>query len=296
MSSEGAALLHAALAATVLAGVFLWAYWQVLVKIVDTWNREPDYSHDFLVLPVGLVFLWVRRDCYPGRGPGLAWPGLVLLLAGIGVRLLGSLLFLDALAGWSILLWLGGIVWFLAGWRAFWWSLPSIAFLGFAVPLPFRVERGLSVPLQGIATKLSCWMLQALGQPSIAEHNVIHVGDYRLEVAEACSGLRVFMGIAAVAFAYVVLVRRPWWEKAILVASVVPVALLANATRIVGTGLAYTWFSEEAAHEFMHTLAGWVMIPYSALLFGLVAWYVSKLVSEVDVVDVGSVVRQEGGP
>ncbi len=143
------------------------------------------------------------------------------------------------------------------------------------------------------ATKMSCWVLQALGQPSVAEHHVIYVGDYRLEVAEACSGLRVFVGISAIAFAYVVLTRRAWWEKAILVVSVVPVALVANATRIVGTGLAYQWVSEEAAHEFMHALAGWVMIPYAALLFGLVMWYVSKLVREEEVVDVGVLVREE---
>ena len=296
MSSKAVPLPGGALAAAILASVFLWAYWPVLAQIVDTWNREPDYSHGFLVVPVALVFLWVRRDRFPGRGQGLAWLGLLLLLAGIGVRIFGSLLFLDAVAGWSILLWVGGIVWFLAGWRALWWSLPSIVFLGFAIPLPFRLERWLSVPLQGIATKLSCWVLQTLGQPSVAEHHVIYVGDYRLEVAEACSGLRVFVGISAIAFAYVVLARRPWWEKAILVVSVIPVALVANATRVVGTGLAYQWVSEEAAQEFMHTLAGWVMIPYAAVLFGLVMWYVSKLVREVELVDVGAVVRQEASP
>ena len=281
------------MAAVILGGVFLWAYWPVLVEVVGTWNREPDYSHGFLVVPVGLLFLWVRRDRFPGRGRGLAWLGLVLLLAGVGLRVFASLLFLDAVAGWSILLWLGGIVWFLGGWRVFWWSLPSIVFLGFAIPLPFRVERWLSLPLQGIATKLSCWALQTLGQPTVAEQHVIYVGDYRLEVAEACSGLRVFMGISAIAFAYVVLSRRPWWEKAILVVSVIPVALFANATRIVGTGLAYQWVSAEAAQQFMHKLAGWVMIPYAALLFGLVMWYVSKLMREVELVDVGAVVRQE---
>ena len=100
-----------------------------------------------------------------------------------------------------------------------WWSLPSIAFLWFMVPLPFRVERWLSLPLQGAATKLSCWILQALGQPALAEGHVILLGDNRLEVEQACSGLRIFVGIVALAFAYAILMRRQWWEKALLLLS-----------------------------------------------------------------------------
>ena len=110
---------------------------------------------------------------------------------------------------------------------------------------------------------------------------------------EACSGLRIFVGIVALAFAYVVLVKRPWWERALLLASVVPIALVANATRIVVTGLLNQWVSGEAAHTFTHDVAGYVMMPFAAGLFALVLWYLSKLVREVELVDVGDVVRRE---
>jgi exosortase len=160
------------------------------------------------------------------------------------------------------------------------------------IPLPWRVERWLSLPLQRIATKISSFGLQLLGQPALAEGNTILLGDYQLEVEEACSGLRIFVGIVALAFAYVVIVRRPLWERVLLLASVLPIALVANATRIVATGLLYQWVSGEAAHKFSHDVSGWVMIPFAAALFGLVLWYLDKLVREVELVDVGEIARR----
>ena len=199
---------------------------------------------------------------------------------------------MEAIDGWSILVWAAGVVCLLWGWRVLWWSLPSIAFLWFMVPLPFRVERWLSLPLQRVATKLSCWVLQSLGQPALAEGNVIHLGENQLEVAQACSGLRIFVGIVALAFAYVILVRRPWWEKLLLIVSVAPIAVIANSTRIVCMGLLLQHVSGEAAKTFAHDVAGWVMIPYAAALFAVVLWYMGKLMREVELVDVTATLRR----
>ncbi len=286
----------------VLAAAFAWAYWPTLVSLVGAWNREPDYSHGFFVAPLAVYFLWARRDRYPGSArhaerdeyiAGPAWLGLLLVAASVAVRVYGAHFYLDALDGWSILLWVAGVVWLLGGWKVMWWAAPSIAFLWFMVPLPFRVERWLSLPLQGAATKLSCWILQALGQPALAEGHTIILGQNQLEVEQACSGLRIFVGIVALAFAYAIVMRRAWWEKALLLLSAVPIALLANAARIVSTGLLYQYVSGEAAKKFSHDAAGWVMILFAAGLFGLVLLYLSRLVREVELVGVGDVVRRQ---
>lgn len=277
----------------ILAGVFGWAYWPTLVTLVEAWNKEPDYSHGYFVVPVALFFLWARRDRIPRPADRLAWPGLGLIALSIGIRMFGARYYVDAIDGWSILFWVAGTVWLLGGWRILWWSLPSVAFLWFMIPLPWRVERWASLPLQRIATKLSCFALQSLGQPALAEGNTIFLGEVHLEVEQACSGLRIFVGILALAFAYLVLVRRAWWEKALLLVSVVPIALVANATRLVVTGLLYQLVSGEAAKTFSHDVSGYAMIPFAAALFALVLWYLDKLVREVDVVDVGDLVRPE---
>jgi len=280
-------------AALVLSAVFLWAYWPTLAALVEAWNREPDYSHGYFVPPLAAYFLWARRDTFPGVAAGPSWWGLALILLCLGARVFSAHFYLEAIDGWSILLWCAGVAWLLAGWRAAWWSLPSIVFLWFMVPLPYRVERWVSLPLQKVATVISCWFLRLFGQPALAEGNVILLGDYRLEVEQACSGLRIFVGILALAFAYVILVRRSWWEKAILLVSVVPIALLANASRIVVTGLLFQYVSGKAAKQFSHDAAGWAMILLAAAMFGAVLWYLRALVREVELVEIGAVLRRE---
>lgn len=277
---------------TVLLGGFGWAYWPTLVELVKAWNSQPDYSHGYFVVPLALCFLWARQDRFPGATKGIAWAGSIVLVASVGMRAFGACFFMAAIDGWSIMLWVGGVVWLFWGRRVLWWSLPSIAFLCFMVPLPYRIERWLSLPLQRVATNLSCWVLQFLGQPALAEGNTIHLGEHQLEVAQACSGLRIFVGIVAVAFAYLILVRRPWWERVVLLVSVVPIALVANATRIVGMGLLCQYVSGQAGKDFAHNGSGLVMIPFAAGLFALVLWYLGKLVREVELVDVTAAFRR----
>ena len=281
------------IAVAILTGGLAWSYWPTLVGLVHAWESQPDYSHGYFVVPLSLYFLWARKDRFPGATKGMAWAGLILVAASIGMRVFGAHFYMVAIDGWSIMLWVGGIVWLFWGRRVLWWSLPSIAFLWFAIPLPYRVERWLSLPLQGVATKLSCWVLQAFGQPALAQGNTIYLGEHQLEVEQACSGLRIFVGIVALAFAYVIIVRRPWWEKALLLVSVVPIALVANATRIVGMGLLCQLVSGEAGKHFAHDVSGWVMIPFAAGLFALVLWYLGKLVQEVEVLDVASSIRRQ---
>jgi exosortase len=268
-------------AATFVLAVFAWSYWPVLGELWAAWEREPDYSHGYLVIPVSLLMLWTRRSQRPALGTRLAWGALALVCMAILVRAAGSLWYVDFLQAWSIPLWLAGACWFLAGWRFLRWTLPAIAFLGFMIPLPFRAEMLLSQPLQSIASRLSCALLQVLGQPAIREGNVVVIHDVELAVVEACSGLRIFMSIVALAFAYFVFVKTPWWVKVGVFVSVLPVALITNAMRIALTGLLHIYVSGEAAHRFSHDFAGWLMIPAAAAMMAGIAWYLSRVVFEV---------------
>ena len=285
------ALFNGAILA-LLGAAFTWSYWTTLVTLVGEWSRQPDYSHGFFVAPLAVYFLWARRDSFPGLSDRVAWLGLIVIGVSVAMRFAGAHYYMDALDGWSILLWVAGVVWLLWGGRVLAWSLPSILFLWFMVPLPYRIERAFSLPLQSIATKISCAMLQMLGQPAVSEGNTILLGTQHLEVEQACSGLRTLVGILALAFGYVVLAGRAWWEHAILLLSVVPIALAANALRIVATGLLYRYVSGEAAQRFSRDAAGWVMILLAAAMFSGVLWYLTKLTREVESLDMGAVVRR----
>jgi exosortase len=204
------------------------------------------------------------------------------LAASFGVRYAGERLFLTPLAGWALVLWLAGAGWLVAGRRILIWALPGLLFLLFMIPLPFRIEQLMSWHLQSITTRISTAILECLGQAAIAEGHTIYLGEHVLEIEQACSGLRMFMGIAAVAFAFVVLNPRPWWERVLLILAVAPVAMLSNSIRVVVTGLLIQWVSGEAAAKFSHDAAGWGMIVVAALLFGLLVAYFRRLIVAVE--------------
>ena len=274
--------------------VLVWAYWPTLVELTRVWNSDPDYSHGYFVLPVALFFLWARREQFPGVSQGhMIWPGVLLLGMGAAMRYVAAVYFMEPVDGWSLLFWAAGAVWLAGGWRWLRWALPSIAFLLFMVPLPFRVERMLSLPLQRVAATLSGWTLQILGLPAYVQGNTIQLGEQTLEVERACSGLTIFIGIAALAFAYVVLVKRSWWEKGLLLAAVLPIALIANSARIVLTGLLYEFVSSEAAQKFSHDLAGYVMLPFAAALFALTLAYLGRLFPRTHEMVVRGIIQQQ---
>jgi len=274
-----------------LVAATVWSYWPTLVELAETWEREPDYSHGYLVLPLFAFFLYLRRDLFPTvLRP--SWIGLIVILASMGLRFIGGWYFLTPLDGWSIVLWTAGAALCLGGWPLLRWSLGPTLFLLFMVPLPFRMETLVSQPLQRIAAEFSAFLLRCLGQPAFASDTTLLVGNNVLEVEQSCSGLRIFVGIFALACGYLIAFRRELWEAVLLLISAVPVALAANAARIVVTALLYQHFTEDAAHKFSHDVAGWLMIPLAAALLGGVQWYLNCLMRDETAGEVGEIIKQ----
>lgn len=262
-----------------LLGLVIYA--RTLGWLWHAWMSEPDYSHGPLVPLFALLMAWSRREQAPRFGWELSASGLVLIaLAGL-VLLASGWVGVDALLGWSLVLWIGGVLWLFGGRRWFREHAKYVAFLLLAVPLPYRIERALSLPLQTIATHTSCWILQCLALPAIAEGHTIVLNDVRLEVVQACSGLRMFVGVTALAFAFLILFVRPWWYRVALLTAVLPIAILANASRIVATALLYQWFTSATARQWIHDLSGWLMILVAASLFYGLTVYLDHLFVEV---------------
>ncbi len=218
--------------------------------MVTKWYHEPDYSHGFLVIPLSVFFLWSRRSRLNIAELHPSMYGAVLLLLAAALRIAASYFYLNPLDGWTFPLWVAGIVWLVFGWQCLRWSLPAIAFLWFMVPMPFSAETMLSVPLQRVATKLSTVVLVMLGQPAISEGNTIWIGSNQLGVEEACSGLRILVGIYALAFAFVLFSRWQWWQKGLVLVAALPIAIVANVLRVVCTGMLYQYSSSECCSAF----------------------------------------------
>lgn len=183
----------------------------------------------------------------------------------------------------SILPFVAGVFLLAGGWHAIRWTWPAIAFLTFMLPLPYSLEVALRDPLRKIGTKVSTYVMQTIGLPAIAEGNVIVVGDARIGVTEACSGMSMLMVFFAFSTAMALFIReRPIWEKLLVVASAVPIAIIANVTRITVTGILYATGFAEIADAFFHDFAGWMMIPLAFAILSIELMLASRIVVVAD--------------
>ncbi|MDB4540484.1 exosortase/archaeosortase family protein [bacterium] len=276
----------------ILAATITYALWPTLTWAEMAWRIEPDYSHGYLILPLACILLWLRRETFPGLRERCEPVALLLVALSIAMRIAGRFLYMDFLDGYSLVPLIAGLVWFLCGYPALKWSAPAIGFLFLLVPLPYRLETGLSWELQGVATGLSTGFLRVLGLPAISEGHTIWVGENRLMVAEACSGMRIFVGLLALATFWAATVKRCWLDRFILLGAAIPLALLVNAMRITVTGVLYTWFSSENARQIIHDWSGFLMIPLAAALLWCLKTFWENLYRPVEVQTAGESLRR----
>ncbi len=268
-----AALLPLALTLAALT----WAFWPTLLDLAQTWQTNPQYSHGFLVPGFAAFLLWLRRDRLDaGQVRASAW-GLLLIAAGIGLRLFATYKYFVAIEPLSLLPCVAGLVLLWGGPAAWRWAWPAVLFLAFMIPMPYRLATALSGPLQNLATMTSTFIMQTLGMPALAEGNVILLNEHQIGIVEACSGLRMLVVFFALATAVVLVIQRHWIDKVLIIASAIPIALLSNIVRVTTTGVMYEMGQSELANHFFHDVAGWLMMP---LALGML-WVELKVLSHL---------------
>jgi exosortase len=260
---------------SLLVVAFGYLYAAVIADLVADWWHDADFSHGFLVPVLSAYFAWQRRQQLARAQPH--WGGLWLLLLGIAVLFLGHLgaeLFLMRV---SMIMVIAGAVAYILGWYALRLLAFPIIFLLFMIPLPAIVLNLLTFPLQLLAAKASTFSLQLIDLPVYREGNVIFLPHVTLEVVEACSGLRSLMSLLALAVVYAYLTQREAWKRAVLVISAVPIALVANAFRIWGTGVLAHLYGTQAAEGFYHAFAGWSVFVVAFVLLLLEGFVLSRI-------------------
>ena len=265
--------------AAVLAGIG-FAFSGALVDLGQLWIRKADYSHGLLAVPFAAYLLWVRRDRFPAA---IRWPdsmGLPLFAAAAGLYFGAGRLNVakEWLQAFAVVVALAGVaVMFCGRWQGLKWAWPALAFPVLAFELPYRVEATLSLKLREIATAAGNAAFQLAGLPSYAEGNVIVIGDTRLGVEQACSGLSMLLTFVAVTAAVALLARsRPVADRAFVFLSAIPIAVVCNIGRIVGTGLVYRAGWTEVGNLIVHDLFGWLMMPVALAMiwaeFRIIDW------------------------
>lgn len=272
---------HVAWLAPLLAIILSALYWPILRDLAVQWRDDPNYTHGFLVPVFSGYLVWRQRARLAALAPRGSALGLPVLLAGIAAFLLGDLgseLFLTRA---SLIIVLAGLILFHLGRPVFRVVLFPLAFLIFMVPLPSIIFYAVTFPLQSLAARQAAWTLDLLGVPVILDGNVIHLSQLSLGVTEACSGIRSLVSLlgGAVAWAYLALPGR--WMALVFVASTVPITIVANAGRVVSTGLIGQWFGVEYASGFFHTFSGWAVYVFAFVclfaVHGLLRWVQGRL-------------------
>jgi exosortase len=253
---------HFALIGCVLA----YLYGSIFARLAAQWSHDPNFSHGFFVPAFSLYLLWDRRDILARIDRRPSWTGLWLLLAGllcliVGVS--GAELYLSRV---SIIPVLGGLVVLFLGWGMLRAAVFPWLFLLLMIPPPALIFNQITFPLQIFASRAAAGLLPLLGVPVLREGNVIHLPAMALEVAEACSGIRSLMSLVTLAIMYGYVLENRRLLRVLLALAAVPIAVVANSLRIVGTGLLVQYWDPDKAEGFFHTFSGWIIFVVSILL------------------------------
>jgi len=258
-------------------------YWNTLARAIASWN-DPRYSHGYLIPFIALVMLWVRREPIGEVSPKWRWYGVGLIAGGQLLRIVSSYLAIVYFDMLSYVACVAGAVMLVGGRKTIRWAGAPIAFLIFMFPLPQLATRMLHVPLQKIATIFSTYCFQTIGLSAFREGNKIVLGNdnVRLEVVDACIGLRMLTIFIALAVAIALVIHRPLWQRLLLIFSAVPIAVLVNVIRITVTGLLHVEAGDVIADWVFHDWAGYFMMPMALALLYAEAQLLARLFVEDD--------------
>ena len=243
-----------------------WLYASIAGRLVQQWWTDPNFSHGFFVPAFSCFVLWQSRSQLAAIRPAPSSWGLPLILVSLFILILGIFgaeLFLSRI---SLILLIAGMIIFFWGWEMLQAVLFPLLFLILMVPIPAIVFSQITFPLQILASKFAAWILPIFGVPVLREGNVITLPAMPLEVAEACSGIRSLLSLTTLAIMYGYLMEKRVSIRVVLALASIPIAVLANCFRIVGTGLLVQYWDPEKAEGFFHLFSGWLIFVVSLFM------------------------------
>jgi exosortase len=239
----------------------------ILWRLAAQWNSDADMSHGYFVPLVAGYIIWQRRQELLAVESKVDWRGLIVVAWGALQLFIGALAVELFLSRSAFVVTLIGIVWTLCGVQV----LRRVAFpliLCFLmVPIPGVVYNSITFPLQLLASRLAEHALDILAIPVLREGNVLDLPNQQLSVVEACSGIRSLLSLTFLCLVYGYFFEKRNWVRVVLFVSTVPIAIVANASRVTLTGI-MTQVKPEWAEGFFHSASGWVifMVALVALI------------------------------
>lgn len=247
---------------------FAGTYYSIMTGLYADWMNDPNYSHGILVPLISAYFIWQKKDELQTLPIKPVNTGLLVILFAVAVLVAGVAAQEYYTKRSSMIFLLAGVVLFLLGWQWLKKLLLPIGFLFFMIPLPYIIYDSIAFPLKLFVAKFSVIALKLMNVIVLREGNIIMFPHTTLEVADACSGLRSLMSLLCLGVALSVLSQKKKTAMILLVILTVPIAVLTNMIRVIGTGFLAQYYGAAAAEGFFHEFAGMgVFLLAMVLLF-----------------------------
>ncbi len=292
--------LHNYIKILIIGILFCYLFHNEIRTIVHRWLTDSSWSHGFLIPIFSLYFINQRKEeilrSFQNDELKPNYLGLFLLICGILFYPFNIVqLQYGYLKPIGMIATLGAIVLFLGGWRLVQYAWLPIVFLVFAVPLPRRYYVSLTMPMRRLAAAVATALLNLVSGMEATVNgvviDVIYKGQHlepSLNIAEACSGMRLLMAFLALGVVMAYLHHRPIWQRLVLLASTIPIAIFCNIVRVTITGFIYVLIHPKYTQGIYHDTLGLVMLPLAFGLYGFLAWFMSSLfIEKADVVTKG---------
>lgn len=246
-------------------------------EMVNTWGAREEYSYGYLIPFITLFLIWQRRDVIEKTEFTGSWTGMVFILLGWIIFALGSLIAFTTAIQFAMLIVLAGAMLSIMGWRGFKPFIVPVSFLVFMIPLPGFFLLNLSAQLQLISSTLGVDVIRLFGISVYLEGNVIDLGTYKLQVVEACNGLRYLFPLMSLAFICAYFFKGALWKRTIIFLSSIPITILMNSFRIGVIGVLVEYGGPTQAEGFLHDFEGWVVFMSCLGIILLEIWILARI-------------------
>lgn len=251
------------------AAAAILAFFPGLRFMVATWDQVEEYSYGYFIPVISAFLIWQKSDQLRKFNLRGSWAGLLLVWVALGLGALGDLSAVRLFSQYGFIVALFGLSVCVIGWRGTRIIAVPLAILVFMIPLPQFLLRELSQQLQLVSSELGVALIRLLGISVFLEGNVIDLGSYKLQVVEACSGLRYLFPLMVLGFLAAYFFQGAWWKRAVIVLSTIPLTIVINSLRIGVIGATVEYWGSSMAEGLLHDFEGWFMFMICiALLIG----------------------------
>ncbi|MFZ5980561.1 MAG: exosortase/archaeosortase family protein [Candidatus Zixiibacteriota bacterium] len=246
--------------------LLLVIYLPTLHELVRDWATDGNYSHGFLIPLISLWLLWQKKKeltgitCIPDNR------GLIVVILGLILFIVGNAAAEYFTVRFSFIVTLFGLVFYLFGRELIKKSWFEFFFLIFMVPVPYVIYFAATFPMQLLASKITVGVLNLIGMNVVRQGNIIHIADYSLEVAEACSGMRSLVSLMALGALFAYLTQRRFAAKLLLFLATIPIAIIGNVFRVLVTSIIAYTVTREVTAEPLHSILGLLVFVVAFVL------------------------------